>query len=70
MGAGLFGEWTEIFDIFVKLAPAASIVGGLFAARATFRNNRQISAEAIAKNHYREALEQMTNNAEIYIIEA
>jgi hypothetical protein len=66
MGTGPFGTWTEFFDVFAKVAPAASIVAGLLAARVTFRNNRQISAEAIAKNHYREALEQMTNNAEIY----
>lgn len=64
--SGMLGHWNELFDIFVKLAPAASIVGGLFAARITFRNNRQINAETIAKNHYREALEQITNNTDIY----
>jgi hypothetical protein len=31
---GLFGAgWNEIVDFFLKLAPAASILGGIFAAR-------------------------------------
>jgi hypothetical protein len=38
--AGLFGlSGTEIIDYLIKLAPAASIVGGILAAR-------------VAKNHF------------------
>jgi hypothetical protein len=34
MATGLFGvSWTEIIDFLLKLAPAASIVGGILAAR-------------------------------------
>jgi len=43
MATGLFGvSWTEIIDFLLKLAPAASIVGGILAARVQLRNNRQI----------------------------
>jgi hypothetical protein len=36
--AGLFGlSWTEIIDYSIKLAPAASIVGAILAARIQFR---------------------------------
>jgi hypothetical protein len=36
MATGLFGvSWTEIIDFLLKLAPAASIVGGILAARGT-----------------------------------
>ena len=56
--AGLFGlSWTEIIDYLIRLAPAASIVGGILAARVQLRNNRQLNAETIAKNHFREMLE-------------
>jgi hypothetical protein len=66
MAAGLFGvSWTEIIDYLIKLAPAASIVGGIFAARAQLRNNRRINAERIAKNHYREMLDAFLKNADI-----
>ena len=34
--AGLFGlSWTEIIDYLIKLAPAASIVGGYFGSANT-----------------------------------
>ena len=49
--AGLGLSWTEIFDYLIRLAPAASIVGGILAARVQLRNNRQLNAETIAKNH-------------------
>ena len=64
--AGLFGvDWNEIVEFFLKLAPAASIVGGIFAARVQLRNNRQINAETIAKNHYREMLDAFLKNTDI-----
>jgi len=66
MATGLFGvSWTEIIDYLIKLAPAASIIGGIFAARAQLRNNRRINAETIAKNHYREMLEVFSKNTDI-----
>jgi hypothetical protein len=66
MTAGLFGvSWAEIIDYLIKLAPAASIIGGIFAARAQLRNNRRINAETIAKNHYREMLDAFLKNADI-----
>ena len=66
MAAGLFGVgWSEIIDFLLKLAPAASIVGGIFAARVQLRNNRRINAETIAKNHYREMLELFLKNTDI-----
>ena len=66
MAAELFGiGWSEIIDFLLKLAPAASIVGGIFAARVQLRNHRQINAETIAKNHYREMLELFLKNADI-----
>ncbi len=67
--AGLFGvDWNEIIEFFLKLAPAASIVGGIFAARAQLRNNRQINAETIAKNHYREMLGAFLKNTDILFL--
>ena len=66
MAAGLFGEgWTETIDFLVKLAPAASIVGGIFAARVQLRKNRQLNAETIAKNHYREMVDAFLKNTDI-----
>jgi hypothetical protein len=66
MAAELFGVgWSEIIEFLLKLAPAASIVGGIFAARVQLRNNRQINAETIAKNHYREMLELFLKNTDI-----
>ena len=65
MAFQIWGEWPEIVDVLIKLAPAVSIVGGIFAARITFRNNRQLNSETIAKNHYREALEQLLRNTDI-----
>ncbi len=36
MATGLFGvSWTEIIDFLLKLAPAASIVGGIFGSAGT-----------------------------------
>ena len=64
--AGLFGlSGTEIIDYLIKLAPAASIVGGILAARVQLRNNRQLNAETIAKNHFREMLEAFSKNTDI-----
>jgi hypothetical protein len=66
MAAGLFGvSWTEFIDYLIKLAPAASIIGGIFAARAQLRNNRQINAETIAKDHYREMLDAFLKNTDV-----
>jgi hypothetical protein len=66
MTAGLFGvSWAEIIDYLVKLAPAASIVGGILAARVQFRNNRRINAETIAKNHYREMMDAFLKNTDV-----
>ena len=63
MATGLFGvSWTEIIDFLLKLAPAASIVGGILAARVQLRSNRQINAVMIAKNHYREMLDAFLKN--------
>ena len=46
MATGLFGvSWTEIIDFLLKLAPAASIVGGILAARVQLRSNRQIKPQ-------------------------
>src|SRR6478735_8969285 len=58
-------SWTEIIDFLLKLAPAASIVGGILAARVQFRNNRQLNAVMIAKNHYREMLDAFLKNSDI-----
>lgn len=67
--AGLFGvDWNEIIEFFVKLAPAASIVGGIFAARVQLRNNRQMNAETIPKNHYREMLDAFLKNTDILFL--
>jgi hypothetical protein len=69
MAAGMFGEgWTEIIDFLLKLAPAASIVGGILAARVQLKNNRQINAETIAKNHYREMLDAFLKNTDILLL--
>jgi len=66
MATGLFGvSWTEIIDFLLKLAPAASIVGGILAARVQLRSNRQINAVMIAKNHYREMLDAFLKNSDI-----
>ena len=66
MATGLFGvSWTEIIDFLLKLAPAASIVGGILAARVQLRSNRQINAVMIAKNHYREMLDVFLKNSDI-----
>jgi len=66
MAAGVFDvSWTQILDFFLKLAPAASIVGAILAARVQLRNTRQINAETIAKNHYREMLEAFLKNTDI-----
>jgi hypothetical protein len=65
MAAGLGVTWTEIVDFLIKLAPAASIVGGILAARVQLRNNRQINAELIAKNHYREMLDAFLKNPDL-----
>jgi hypothetical protein len=67
--AGLFGvNWNEIIEFFLKLAPAASIVGGILAARVQLRNNRQMNAETIAKNHYREMLDAFLKNTDILFL--
>jgi hypothetical protein len=67
--AGPFGvDWNEIIEFFLKLAPAASIVGGIFAARVQLRNNRQMNAETIAKNHYREMLDAFLKNTDILFL--
>ena len=66
MATGLFGvSWTEIIDFLLKLAPAASIVGGILAARVQLRSNRQINAVMIAKNHYREMLDAFLKSSDI-----
>ena len=42
MATGLFGvSWTEIIDFLLKLAPAASIVGGILAARVLAQSGHQ-----------------------------
>jgi hypothetical protein len=62
----IFGESSaEIIDLLVKLSPAASIVGGLLAARHQLRNARRLNQETIAKNHYREMLEVFLKNTDI-----
>jgi hypothetical protein len=69
MAEGLFGVgWAVIVDYLLKLAPAASIVGGIFAARVQLRNNRQINNETIAKNHYREMLDAFLKNTDILFL--
>ena len=69
MATGMFGEgWTEIIDYLIKLAPAASIVGAILAARVQLRNNRQINAEVIAKNHYREMLDAFLKNTDVFFL--
>jgi hypothetical protein len=61
-------DWNETIEFLLKLAPAASIFWGIFAARVQLRNNRQINAETIAKNHYREMLDSFLENADILFL--
>lgn len=55
----------DAFDTIVKLSPAASIIAAIVAARFTFKNNRRLNAEIIAKNHYREMLNLFLSNTDI-----
>jgi hypothetical protein len=57
-------------DFLLKLAPAASIIAAIIAARITFRNNRRLNAETIAKNHYREMLELLLKNSDVLYLGA
>jgi hypothetical protein len=57
-------------DFLLKLAPAASIIAAIIAARITFRNNRRLNAETIAKNHYREMLELFLKNSDVLYLGA
>lgn len=62
----IFGETgSEIFDVLIKLAPAASIVGGIFAARYQLINARRMHKENIAKTYYREMLTTFLENSDI-----
>ena len=63
--APAFDQFEGAFDVIVKLAPAASIIAAIVAARFTFRNNRRLNAEIIAKNHYREMLRVFQSNTDI-----
>ncbi len=61
------GEWSlrDVLDLLVKLAPAITIVFGLFAAQVQWKRQQRLNAELIAKNHYREMLEQLLRNADL-----
>ena len=60
-----FDQFGTAFDAIVKLSPAASIIAAIVAARFTFRNNRRLNAEIIAKNHYRQMLSIYQSNTDI-----
>lgn len=54
-----------VVDLLIKLAPAITIVFGLAAAQVQWRRQQRLNAELIAKNHYREMLEQLLRNADL-----
>lgn len=67
MAISIFGETGgEIVEVLIKLAPAATIVGAIIAARLQFKNARKLNQEVIAKNHYREMIILFMQNADIY----
>ena len=59
--------WTagDVFDVLIKLSPALTIIFGLFAAQVQWRRQQHLNALLIAKNHYREMLDQLTRNASL-----
>src|SRR3954447_5485341 len=57
-------------DFLLKLALAASIIAAIIAAGITFRNNRRLNAQRIAKNHYREMLELFLRNSDVLYLGA
>lgn len=59
--------WTlrDVLDLLVKLSPAITIVFGLAAAQVQWKRQQRLNAELIAKNHYREMLEQLLRNADL-----
>ena len=61
----VFDQLASAFDAIIKLSPAASIIAAIVAARFTFKNNRRLNAEIIAKNHYRKMLSIYQSNTEI-----
>ena len=68
--SSIFSDASGIADFLVKLAPAASIVAAILAARITYKNNRKLNAETIAKNHYRQMLEIFLQNSDILLLGA
>jgi hypothetical protein len=60
--------WTlnDVIDFLVKLSPAATIIGAIVAAKIQFGNLQRINALTIAKNHYREMMELMLKNADLF----
>lgn len=58
-------NWTDVLDVAVKLTPAASIIGAVAAARAQRINERRLNAETIAKNHFRQMLENFSEHSDL-----
>ena len=52
-------------DLAVRLAPAATIVGAIIAGRSQLKNNRKINAEMIAKNHFRQMLQEFSRKPKL-----
>lgn len=61
----IFGESIELVDLLAKLAPAATIVAAIIAAKTQFRNARRLNQETVAKNHYRELLQIFIDNSDV-----
>ena len=61
------GGWTasDIGELLVKLAPAATIVVGLLAAQVQWKRQQKLNGLLIAKEHYRLMLENMTRHADL-----
>ena len=63
----IFEGWTagDVFDVLIKLSPALTIIAGLFAAQVQWKRQQRLNALLIAKNHYRDMLEQLMRNAQL-----
>ena len=60
-------DWSlrDVLDLLIKLSPAITIVFGLLAAQVQWKRQQRLNAELIAKNHYREMMEQLLRNADL-----
>lgn len=55
----------DLADLLIKLSPALTIIFGLAAAQIQWKRQQRLNALLIAKNHYREMLEQLMRNAQL-----